>query len=67
MTHPNPQNGDTLLFVGTMKGAFFFSSNAERQQWTKHGPYFAGESVYSLAYDERGGRKRTFAATRSFH
>jgi photosystem II stability/assembly factor-like uncharacterized protein len=50
-----------------MKGAFIFSSNAERKEWTKHGPYFPGESVYSLAYDERGGKQRTFAATRSFH
>jgi photosystem II stability/assembly factor-like uncharacterized protein len=67
MSHPDPKNGDTLLFVGTMKGAFIFTANADRKDWTKHGPYFAGESVYSLAYDERGGKKRTFAATRSFH
>lgn len=67
MTNLAPKNGDTLLFVGTMKGAFIFSSDAERKEWTKHGPFFPGESVYSLAYDERGGKKRTFAATRSFH
>lgn len=59
--------GDVLLLVGTVKGAFIFSSDARRSQWTMDGPHFPGESVYALAYDERGGRRRTLAATRSFH
>lgn len=62
-----PKNGDVLLLVGTVKGAFMFRSNAKRSRWTLDGPHFPGESVYALAYDERGGRRRTYAATRSFH
>lgn len=62
-----PALGDVLLMVGTVKGAFIFSSTAERSEWTMNGPHFPGESVYALAYDERGGRRRTLAATRSFH
>lgn len=62
-----PSEGDVLLLVGTVKGAFIFSSDARRSQWTMDGPHFPGESVYALAYDERGGRRRTLAATRSFH
>ena len=61
-----PTTGDTLVLVGTVKGAFILSS-ADRKDWTLHGPYFPGESVYAIAYDERGGRTRTLAATRSFH
>ena len=62
-----PSEGDVLLLVGTVKGAFIFSSDAKRSRWTMNGPHFPGESVYALAYDERGGRHRTLAATRSFH
>lgn len=61
-----PKNGDVLLLVGTVKGAFIFRSNAKRSRWTMEGPHFPGESVYALAYDERGGRHRTLAAARSF-
>jgi photosystem II stability/assembly factor-like uncharacterized protein len=53
--------------VGTLKGAFIFTSGAKRSRWTMHGPHFSGESVYALAYDERGGRRRLLASTRSFH
>jgi hypothetical protein len=62
-----PANGDVLLLVGTMKGAFLLSSNADRAEWKIDGPHFPGEAVYALAFDERGGRRRTLAATRSFH
>jgi len=62
-----PSDGDVLLLVGTVKGAFIFSSDAKRAKWTMDGPHFPGESVYALAYDERGDRRRTLAATRSFH
>ncbi len=62
-----PEHGDVLLLVGTVKGAFIFSSDAKRSKWTMSGPHFPGESVYAIAYDERGGRRRTLAATRSFH
>ena len=62
-----PSDGDVVLLVGTMKGAFILSSSAARSDWTIDGPHFAGQSVYALAYDERGGRHRTLAASRSFH
>ena len=54
--------GDVVLLVGTMKGAFFFRSDAARQKWEIDGPHFPGESVYALYHDSRGGRNRTFAA-----
>jgi photosystem II stability/assembly factor-like uncharacterized protein len=62
-----PTAGDVLVLVGTMKGAFIFRSDAARREWSVTGPHFPGEAVYALAYDERGGRQRTLAATRSWH
>ena len=64
-----PSDGQVLLMVGTLKGAFIFTSGEKRSRWTMHGggPHFSGESVYALAYDERGGRRRLLASTRSFH
>src|ERR1041385_2175488 len=61
------KKGDVLLMVGTVKGAFILSSNKKRSTWKVDGPHFPGESVYAVAYDERGGRQRLLAATRSFH
>ena len=60
-------DGSTLLLVGTTKGAFLLTSDASRTDWTLSGPHFPGEAVYAVAYDERNGRRRTLAATRSFH
>lgn len=60
-------DGDVLLLVGTTKGAFLYWSDEKRERWRMEGPHFRGESVYALALDQRGGRRRTFAATRSFH
>lgn len=59
--------GDVLLMVGTVKGAFFFWSDSKRKKWRMDGPHFPGESVYAVAYDDRAGRQRAFASTRSFH
>ena len=59
--------GDVIVLVGTTKGAFFFSSDARRKTWRIDGPHFAGQQVYSLAYDERGGRTRILAGTQSSH
>jgi photosystem II stability/assembly factor-like uncharacterized protein len=61
------QDKEVLLLVGTMKGAFFFRSDASRRKWTMDGPHFRGESVYSLFHDTRAGRNRTFAAPTSMH
>lgn len=62
-----PAAGDTLLLVGTMKGAFLFHGDGERREWRMEGPHFRGETVYSLAFDQRGGRHRMLAGTQSFH
>jgi photosystem II stability/assembly factor-like uncharacterized protein len=64
---PSPNNGDVLLLVGTTKGAFVLASDPFRKRWRMDGPHFPGESVYAFTYDERGGRRRLLAATRSFH
>jgi len=50
-----------------MKGAFLVWSDASRAEWRIEGPHFRGESVYALAMDQRGGRRRMLAATRSMH
>lgn len=62
-----PAPGDTLLLVGTMKGAFLFHASGDRAAWRMEGPHFRGETVYSLAFDQRGGRHRMLAGTQSFH
>ena len=31
----------------------------------RHRPFFPGQPVYALAYDERGGRSRLYAGTES--
>jgi photosystem II stability/assembly factor-like uncharacterized protein len=64
---PRHAAGDVLVLVGTMKGAFIFSSNGSRKKWKIDGPHFPGESVYSIAYDQRGGRSRTLVGSHSNH
>jgi hypothetical protein len=59
--------GDVLVLVGTTKGAFILSSDESRKKWKVDGPHFPGESVYAVAYDERGGRTRTLMAAQSNH
>ncbi|MEK6334289.1 MAG: exo-alpha-sialidase [Acidobacteriota bacterium] len=68
MPDPNQidvNSGDTLLLVGTMKGAFLFRSNADRREWDVAGPYFPGRSVYAMNFDGRNGRQRLWAAVNS--
>ncbi|HEX2095698.1 MAG TPA: hypothetical protein VHG28_25090 [Longimicrobiaceae bacterium] len=62
-----PSGGEILLLVGTMKGAFLLSSDRDRKEWRVDGPHFRGETVYSLAFDQRAGRRRILAGTQSFH
>ncbi len=62
-----PSDGSVLVLVGTTKGAFLVSSDPSRRSWRVDGPHFKGESVYAMAFDGRGGRQRTFAATNSMH
>lgn len=65
--HIDPRDGDTLVLVGTMKGAFIFRADRERRAWEMGGPYFAGSAVYAIAYDGRAGRNRLWAGPHSMH
>ena len=64
--HLRVKEGDVLLLVGTSKGAFLLRSNRDRARWEVAGPYFHGQTIYSLAYDSRGGRRRLWASTCSY-
>jgi hypothetical protein len=66
-SHVTPRNGDALLLVGTMKGAFILRANAKRKKWDIGGPYFPGSAVYAMAYDGRAGRHRIWAGPHSMH
>ncbi|HZE71887.1 MAG TPA: hypothetical protein VE135_20450 [Pyrinomonadaceae bacterium] len=57
--------GDSLLLVGTMKGAFLLRSDGARASWEVGGPYFPGRAIYALALDDRQGRNRVWAAVNS--
>jgi serine/threonine protein kinase len=63
--HLEVKNGDVLLLLGTNKGAFLAKSKSDRKKWEVAGPYFHGQAVYSLAYDNRSGRHRLWASTAS--
>ena len=65
--HVTPRNGDVVLLVGTMKGAFIVRSDAGRRDWDVGGPYFPGSAVYALAADMRAGRHRIWAGPHSMH
>ncbi|MDP9192412.1 MAG: exo-alpha-sialidase [Acidobacteriota bacterium] len=65
--HITPQDGDVLVLVGTMKGAFILRSDKHRQKWDLGGPYFPGSAVYAMAYDGREGRHRLWAGPQSMH
>lgn len=63
--HLEVRNGNVLLLLGTTKGAFLARSRSDRKHWDVAGPYFHGQAVYSLAYDNRNGRHRLWASTGS--
>jgi len=65
--HITPRDGDVLLLVGTMKGAFLLHAGKSRAKWEMGGPYFPGSAVYALAYDKRAGRNRIWAGPQSMH
>lgn len=65
MKHLNVSTGDLLLMVGTTKGAFLMRSDKRRKKWDTAGPYFHGQSIHSMAFDNRAGRRRLWAATNS--
>jgi len=60
-------DGDVLLMVGTLKGAFLLRARPARSRWTMTGPLFPGTAVYAVAYDDRSGRRRLWASTSSMH
>jgi serine/threonine protein kinase len=64
--HIQVKNGDSLLLVGTTKGAFLLRSNSRRTHWEVGGPYFHGYPVYAMAYDDRAGQHRLWASTQSY-
>jgi serine/threonine protein kinase len=65
LRHVHVRKGDSLLLVGTTKGAFLLRSNTRRSHWDVGGPYFHGYGVYAMAYDGRGGQHRIWASTQS--
>lgn len=46
---------ETTLFVGTLKGAFLYRSDARRERWSVEGPLFPGWKVTALGRDLDGG------------
>jgi len=64
--HVSAKNGDVILLVGTMKGAFVLRSNGARKKWDVGGPYSIGSPVYAMAFDQRQGRRRLWWAQQSF-
>ena len=64
--HLHVKNGDVLLLVGTTKGAFLLRSTSLRSRWEVAGPYFPGQAIYAMAYDNRERRHRLWAATHTF-
>ena len=65
LRHLSFKDGDVLLLIGTVKGAFLARRRAAA--WAFGGPYFAGQSVYAMAYDGRAGRHRVWAGAESAH
>jgi photosystem II stability/assembly factor-like uncharacterized protein len=64
--HVSAKNGDVIVLVGTMKGAFVLRSNRSRKRWDVGGPYSIGSPVYAMAFDQRKGRHRMWWAQQSF-
>ena len=64
--HVSAKNGDVIVLVGTMKGAFVLRSNKSRKKWDVGGPYSIGSPVYAMAFDQRQGRRRLWWAQQSF-
>lgn len=65
-THIKVKDGDALLLVGTMKGAFLLRSNRARSRWEVGGPHFPGDPVYAMAFDGRNGRRRLWTGTENW-
>jgi hypothetical protein len=64
--HVQVRKRDVLLLVGTVKGAFILRSTGKRARWEIGGPYFHGQNVYALAFDNRAGGHRIWASTECY-
>lgn len=51
-----------VLLVGTRKGAFVVTGDAERRTWTTGEPLFLGHIAHHLVLDPRDGRRLVLAA-----
>lgn len=65
MDHLEIKNADVLLLVGTNKGAFLLRSSRDRKKWDVAGPYFHGQGIHAMAYDDRVGQHRLWVSTNS--
>src|SRR5438132_5916833 len=50
------------LLVGTRKGAFIYTADESRKQWSVSEPQLPGWSIYQLAVDTRRDTPRIYAA-----
>lgn len=55
-----------LLMVSTQKGAFFFTSDEHRRDWTMRGPILKGWEIADIQLDHRGETPRLYAAVGSY-
>tara|TARA_B100000809_G_scaffold180616_1_gene178257 strand:- start:973 stop:1281 length:309 start_codon:yes stop_codon:yes gene_type:complete len=61
-TDASPNPGKVLFMAGTRKGAFMFSSNEARKDWSMKGPFMPSKYVFHMAYDSRDDGKTYVAA-----
>ena len=62
MTTVAPVTDPTALFLGTRKGAWILTADAERRSWSVDGPHFLGHIVQHAVLDPRDGRTLLLAA-----
>jgi len=56
-----PRN--TVLLVGTRKGAWILRADAKRRAWRTEGPHFLGQIIHHLVLDPRDGKTLLAAAS----
>ncbi|MFI5273257.1 MAG: WD40/YVTN/BNR-like repeat-containing protein [Ktedonobacterales bacterium] len=62
MTARDPfQPGTVVVLAGTRRGLFVLHSR-DRRTWTCESPSLRGNKIYNATLDQRGGRRRLFAA-----
>lgn len=63
--HVNVKDGNVLLLIGSMKGAFMLRSDRRRTSWELGGPYSHGSPVYATVFDQRNARHRIWTGVQS--